>query len=560
MKSALEERKRELKEARESGLAPPAVDVHSEKIINPHNPEFITKRPWYLGESGPSLQHHISKRAKDHVVSIQEADALAAAHSKKQEDVKNGMWIEAMYRGKKPFLPAQIRKIHNDGTLDLTFERGKTQDAVPRSQIKLSRRGARQGLETLGQVRWDTKRDRWHGYQPSMHTQVYERYAELEEARKEKEVHSQNNNDADKDSDSSSSDDEFALGDDAQQDFQRRIARQGGVGGAQMKTTVRNLRIREDTAKYLRNLDPDSAYYDPKSRAMRENPTPHLKDAVYSGDNFARATGDALKLATTQVFAWDQQNENSKIIIQAEPSRAELERTSHTLASQAQAAAHRAQLMAKYGDSSTIDANKEENKLRSFQSQSESYREFDRHGQIVSGSQQIPSSKYAEDIYNNNHTSVWGSFFCPQTFQWGYADDHSTVRNSYATGENGKIANDAARLSSAPIPCEPSTSDNKRINDQQTSSSFPSSKRFKPNSQLYGTPDYQELDLDESKVQQAMLRIEKEAHASNSNNYNSLASTQVTLEDMEAYRRSKLAADDPMRSFLHQDKGGGQTS
>ena len=29
------------------------------------------------------------------------------------------------------------------------------------------------------------------------------------------------------------------------------------------KTTVRNLRIREDTAKYLRNLDVNSAYYDP---------------------------------------------------------------------------------------------------------------------------------------------------------------------------------------------------------------------------------------------------------------------------------------------------------
>lgn len=35
----------------------------------------------------------------------------------------------------------------------------------------------------------------------------------------------------------------------------------GGASGS-----VRNLRIREDTAKYLLNLDPESAYYDPKSR------------------------------------------------------------------------------------------------------------------------------------------------------------------------------------------------------------------------------------------------------------------------------------------------------
>jgi pre-mRNA-processing factor SLU7 len=38
------------------------------------------------------------------------------------------------------------------------------------------------------------------------------------------------------------------------------------------RMTVRNLRIREDTAKYLMNLDLDSAYYDPKTRSMRDNP------------------------------------------------------------------------------------------------------------------------------------------------------------------------------------------------------------------------------------------------------------------------------------------------
>ena len=41
------------------------------------------------------------------------------------------------------------------------------------------------------------------------------------------------------------------------------------------RITVRNLRIREDTAKYLINLDPSSAYYDPKTRSMRDAP---LKD------------------------------------------------------------------------------------------------------------------------------------------------------------------------------------------------------------------------------------------------------------------------------------------
>ena len=41
----------------------------------------------------------------------------------------------------------------------------------------------------------------------------------------------------------------------------------------------RNLRIREDTAKYLLNLDINSAYYDPKTRSMRENPNPEGKES-----------------------------------------------------------------------------------------------------------------------------------------------------------------------------------------------------------------------------------------------------------------------------------------
>ena len=56
---------------------------------------------------------------------------------------------------------------------------------------------------------------------------------------------------------------------------------------------------REDRAKYLYNLDPNSAYYDPKTHSMRDNPNPHipLEETTFAGDNFVRHTGDALEFA-----------------------------------------------------------------------------------------------------------------------------------------------------------------------------------------------------------------------------------------------------------------------
>jgi len=62
----------------------------------------------------------------------------------------------------------------------------------------------------------------------------------------------------------------------------------GGIGGNGMRVTVRNLRLREDTPKYLRNLALDSAFYDPKSRSMRLNPLPdeNPEDLVFAVSRF----------------------------------------------------------------------------------------------------------------------------------------------------------------------------------------------------------------------------------------------------------------------------------
>ena len=50
----------------------------------------------------------------------------------------------------------------------------------------------------------------------------------------------------------------------------------------------------------------------------------------------------------------------------------------------------------------------------------------------------ITKSKYEEDIYINNHSAVYGSYW--ESGQWGFACCHSFVKMSYCTGEQGKIA------------------------------------------------------------------------------------------------------------------------
>jgi len=61
------------------------------------------------------------------------------------------------------------------------------------------------------------------------------------------------------------------------------------------RTITRELRIREDTAKYLRNLDPNSAAYSGKSRTMNDNPNPEKSGSIFQGDNMAKFSGDFLK-------------------------------------------------------------------------------------------------------------------------------------------------------------------------------------------------------------------------------------------------------------------------
>lgn len=143
---------RELASARQSGAAAPEIDTKTGAMINPHNPEFITKRPWYLGGGdapsgsaptgaggvptggdnvGASLDHQSSQKLEhDRTgISLISSDAILLQSREKFSSLvaKNrfqvGMWIEALKNGKRPYRTCQIIKIAEKGTIfDLRYD------------------------------------------------------------------------------------------------------------------------------------------------------------------------------------------------------------------------------------------------------------------------------------------------------------------------------------------------------------------------------------------------------------------------------------------------------
>ena len=686
---------RDIAEARQAGTLPPATDSRTGQIINPHNPEFITKKPWYLQDNtdnnnnnAPTLQHQTvqsNERDRKRELTLTAAEELLQKQRQSQQQQQRrskeasqpyqfvvGQWVEALKKNKAPYRICQITKVHvaannNNNLVDVQYEDGTVETKIKVATSRGSDRTPRVRPTTTGNRCYETtttttrnssndndptefvesfvsKRDPYHGYDIQQHNQVIARkyeqknsirrkIREQQQQKEQEEKKKQKNNhpgtaasDASDDSDSDvehdhqnsddndmSSDDEFVQRDEDDVVLTTRLARQGGVGGAQMKVTARNLRIREDTAKYLYNLNVNSAYYDPKSRSMRDNPFGEMKNenTDYAGDNFVRISGDAVALAQQQLFAWDATTAagphdhstshatttttTTELHPIANPSQMEILQKTFSSQQEEIRTTMKRNILNKYGGeeyldgtdglaaaaaaaksdttttippppSSSSSSSSDPNKLRfGVSTQAEEYTRDGRrllaNGKAEAKVRVALESKYEENIFINGHTTVWGSYFHKGAFTWGYDDDHSLIKHSYCTGRNGRLANDEANaMQYGTGQAGSATLEQVRrqmLPPGSRSSGHNDAALMMNRSKLYGEVD-PTISLDAQKVQDALQQAKKrdepdkdDPRMNKRNKYNSnRADEEMTPEMMEAYRIQKInAANDPMTKY-----------
>ncbi|KAH8107899.1 pre-mRNA-splicing factor SLU7 [Cristinia sonorae] len=556
-------RQKDLDAARKAGTAPAAVDEEG-KAINPHIPQYIAQAPWYLDTGAPSLSHQ----------RIPEYDRSAD---------KLDNWYD---RGAKAGPAA--KKYRKGACENCGAMTHKKQDCLERPR----QRGAKYTNKNIAPDEiiqevasgYDAKRDRWNGYDPSEHKKVYDEYAAVEAARqkqREEEIDKQTTTDlaavrkvAKAGKGEGGKDDDFGSSDE-EDDDQDKYAESADAVGQKLDTktriTVRNLRIREDTAKYLINLDPSSAYYDPKTRSMRDNPLKNIpaEEALFAGDNFLRHSGEAPEVQKLQLFAWNAAARGNDVHMNANPTQGQLLHSKYKETKEQLKESTKGSILARYGGEEYLEKAPKE----LLQGQTEEYVEFSRTGQVIKGKERAAiRSKYPEDVFINNHTSVWGSWFDTASGQWGFACCHSFIHLSYCTGSAGITAaaessakNLLASSSSSSMPPPPVPASALEPSSQEPSplSSHDKEDRKKKAEELFSKKRLGEgeVKLNEQRLADA-IREERERKRKGradddddpwGKGKRKKAGEEVTEEELEAYRMNRRMTEDPMANYVDEE-------
>lgn len=530
---------KELEEARKAGTAPAAVDEEG-KDINPHIPQYISATPWYFGAQGPTLKHQ-------------------RPQPEKQKEFSS---IDTWYN--RGVDTSQVAIKYRKGACQNCGAMGhKRKECFERPRkVGAKFTNSKIALDEFAQpelsMDYDGKRDRWAGYDPSEHRAIVEEYQKIEEAKRQMRAEKLNAEEENDEQDSNQDEDKYV----------DEVDMPGTKVDSKQRITVRNLRIREDTAKYLRNLDPNSAYYDPKTRSMRDNPYSGTeRELDFKGENLLRFSGDMQQHVNMQLFAWDVHEKAVDVHLLAEPTKLELLKQEYDKKRDELKGKARNIVIERYGGEEHLKAPV----MSLLLAQTEHYVEYSRYGKIIKGQdRQVMRSKYEEDVYPNNHASIWGSYW--QDGKWGYKCCPSFIKNSYCTGESGKKAVSNSTPDKIVSVVEEGDDKLDTVEDNHSFSSESSSeeediknktakqskavkRKLKKRKENCKNKKRNNAEQDEDKLKEALRKEEensKEAEKmlkmdERKRPYNSMyESRELTAEEIEAFQMKRKRDGDPM--------------
>jgi len=325
-------RGKDLDEARKAGIAPAAIDTDG-RDINPHIPQYMTKGLWYLNQEGvtTTLMHQ-----KNWKTNLEEQN----------------IWYD---RGAK----IAKAKIYRHGACENCGSMNHTPKFCLERPRKIGAKftgkhiAADDKIQNLMITKFEAKRDRWNGFDANEYSKLFDRHEKIEELRRD--VQKQKPREV-KPISITGYEDEDKVKDEELMNFDKVEKRVNTVAGGSTGT-VRNLRIREDTAKYLLNLDLESAYYDPKSRSMRKDPDPSIAlYNYYKGDNNLKTSGrEYQEFVELQLHQLDATNEYFKCSESLIPTKAETLFGLNKIAKKRILLNKKMNLISKYCDSLDID-------------------------------------------------------------------------------------------------------------------------------------------------------------------------------------------------------------
>jgi pre-mRNA-processing factor SLU7 len=353
---------------------------------------------------------------------------------------------------------------------------------------------------------------------------------------------------------------------------------------------------------------------------MRANPNPELnpEEQTFAGDNFQRYTGDALKLAEQQILSWEMQQRGEGVDAIANPSQMELATREFKEKKTALDIEKKKALASKYGNAATtvrrvmtvampppapgasttssssgssssstseggaatvIETRELDPRLRF--GQSETYQEYNPDGTVkrakvakattaaaepveVTPQQHCGKTHYAEDVYENNHTSVFGSYYNRTSGEWGFACCWQCLRSSYCTGDAGKRAIKASLYQTIDVAREKKRMESMQSADTNTGSAAAAAASaakapigFTRRSDVYGEGP-KDVQLDEEKMKAALARAEAYQQTAVGSSTAAADGTSTTGKRKNRYNGDKDAADaqDPAMQSKILSAGG----